>query len=226
MFFNGYMWNNSFVNSKHINNRTPISGLVLKILAMILNVFVIITLYSCDDCKKKVPVSPFEVESMIKKLSAVGFYIDPKIINKTDSNDQKNGLWLYENEVCIFLTTYRKGMKDGVEIVFRKRRNPISLDFLIIYRDSLMTDFIMLNNGMVEATTQNIRTNEDYPEFKKIFPFVGYDRSYEDGRIKYEGDILLGEEWEIDVEEIGEWKTYDEEGNYTFEMKWPQGYHL
>lgn len=198
----------------------------LKILAIMLNVFVVITLYSCDDCKNKVPMSPFEVENMIKKLSAVGFYIDPKIINKTDSNDQKNGLWLYENEGCIFLTTYRKDMKDGVEIVFGKRRNPISLDFLIIYRDSLMTDVIMFNNGKVEATTQNIRINEDYPEFKKIFPFVGHDRSYEDGRIEYEGELLMGEEWEIDVEEIGEWKVYDEEGNYTFEKKWPQGYQL
>lgn len=226
MFFNTDMWNNFFFNSEHINSWTPIRGLALKILAVILNVFVVITLYSCNDCKKEVPVSPFEVESMIKKLSAVGFYIDPKIINKTDSNDQKNGLWLYENEVCIFLTTYRKGMKDGVEIVFNNRLNPITLENLIIYKDSLMTDIITFDRGMVLGTTQNIRINEDYPEFKKLFPFVGHDRYYEDGRIEYEGELLMGEEWEIDVEEIGEWKVYDEEGNYTFEKKWPQGYHL
>lgn len=196
----------------------------LKTVLTVLSVC-IITLSSCNDCKK-VPVNPFDIENMIKRLSVIGFYIDPKIINMTNSDYQKFGLWLYGDEDFIFLTTYNKGEKDGVELIFNNKPNPIRLEYLIIYKDSFMTDVVSFDNGLITATTQNIRINDEYPEFYKVFPYIGYDRYYNNGKINAEGNVIMGEEWEIDFEYIGEWKIYDDDGNYTIRNRWPERYDL
>lgn len=206
------------------NNNLLFFKIWLKSLVTILSVCVI-TLSSCTECKK-VPVNPFGIENMIKKLAVIGFYIDPKIINLTDSDYQKFGLWLYENDDYIFMTTYNNGEKDGVELIFNSKANPIRLHYLIIYKDSFMTDVISFDNGLINGTTQNIRINDEYPEFDKVFPYVGYDRYYKNGKIEAEGNIILGEEWEIDCENIGEWKIYDDNGNYTTKYRWPERYDL
>lgn len=78
-----------------------------------------------------------------------------------------------------------------------------------------MTSIITFDDqGMIIGVTDSLRLNNEYPEYNKTFKYIGNDKYYEKGKLMREGPIILGDEWEIDCEEIGPHKLYDEDGGF------------
>ena len=73
----------------------------------------------------------------------------------------------------------------------------------------------MYNDGKVYSAIENIRNNYSYLTTDTVFKFLGFCKDFDDnGRIEAEGITVFGDEWEIDFENVGKWKIYDENGSF------------
>lgn len=168
-----------------------------------------------------------EGNNTLMKLKDIGISPSEVNINNLNSNGKKNGMWIEETEEYIIIQYYNNGIKDGLELWYDNKSNPIKINCIINYNHNDFYEIIDFDdNGLVLGLTQNIRINNKYPKAKHLYKYVGHHKSYKNGKITAEGDLIFDEEWEIDCVRIGEWKIYDEEGNYKIVNNWPFGNNL
>lgn len=171
-----------------------------------------IIVYSCDN--KKVSCQE-ECHTNLERLKSIGLIIDPDNINSKNNSNNKHGLWITENDTYINITTYNNGKKDGVESIYYKKNKTLELNYTFTYNKGFLTNAIMYNNGKVYSVIENIRNNCSYLTADTIFKFSGFCKDFDDnGRIEAEGMMVFGDELEIDFENVGKWKIYDENGSF------------
>ena len=155
------------------------------------------------------------IKHTLLELSKHGHNLPLEHINKYDASGNKHGIWIDENESFIYMTSYKNGQKDGIETIYYKLGKRTVISYIIYYTDGFSKHIITYSeNGNVLYTIENFELNDSYPEFKESFPYIGYTKNYyPSGKIQSEGYTLYGSDWEIDFEDIGNWKFYDENGN-------------
>lgn len=166
-------------------------------------------------------------ESAFTELREMGVYIPLAYVNKTDKNGKKHGIWIEKTIYGFIYYTYKNGVKDGPEIWYHSRANKIKISTLTMFKNGNMKEILMFgDDGLIIDTTQDIEENNRFQEFKRLFPYMGYEKSFTNGKIERAGDVIFNENWEIDFEEIGDWKYYDDEGNCIVKNLQPYGYLL
>lgn len=190
-----------------------------------LNIFILILAMcvACGNVRTKQNTLPAATTmSTTQRLKNVGVHIPTAHVNKYDLNGLKHGLWIEDNESSIILTSYVNGQKNGCEVVYNSRPEPIRLLYIITFCNDRMTSIITFDDqGMIIGVTDSLRLNNEYPEYNKTFKYIGNEKYYEKGKLMREGPIILGDEWEIDCEEIGPHKLYDEDGAFITKYLMP-----
>lgn len=169
----------------------------------------------------------YNFNNTLNKLREIDVDIPLTDVNKLDNNGKKNGIWITETEYRIYVGYYKNGMRDGVDIWYDNLTTPIKIMCISSYSHDVLREIINFDDdGTLSYMIQDIGLNDKFSEFRKFFKYLGHLKLYENGRLQSEGYIIFDEDWEIDCEEIGDWKIYDGKGNFTIENKWPVGYNL
>lgn len=190
--------------------------------------YVIIFLVAMSACKstKGNDKNTDNLKYTLDRLKEIGVVIPLTDVNKLDNN-KKNGIWITETEYRIHVEYYKNGIRDGVDIWYDNLKTPIKIICISSYSQDALNEIINFDDdGMLSYIIQDIGINYKFSEYRKFFKYIGYLKSYEKGRLQSEGYLIFDENWEIDCEEIGEWKIYNGEGNCTIENRWPEGYNL
>lgn len=184
-----------------------------------LNIFILILTMcvACGNVRTKQNTLPAATAmSTTQRLKNVGVHIPTAYVYKYDLNGLKHGLWIEDNESSITMTSYVNGMKDGCEVVYNSRPEPIRLLYIITFCNDKMTSIITFDDhGMIIGNIDSIRPNLEYPEYQDRFKYIGNDKYYKNGKLLRDGPTIFGEEWEIDCEFIGYHKIDDEDGSFT-----------
>lgn len=158
----------------------------------------------------------------IDKLTEIGINLIDNEVNNYGKDGKKHGIWVNDNNYCIKMTSYNNGEKDGIQSIYCRHKGTIILAYLIMYSRNRMKSIVSFDEGTglilgiiddIEQNDESINYPKDWePGFK--FPYVGYSREYnsKNGQLVAEGKIILGEDWEIDCEPIGEWIIYSSDG--------------
>lgn len=172
------------------------------------------------------------VYAQIKYFEMAPLSYNEEYINKTDSLCRRTGLWveyLEDKEGFIYSireTYYKEGKRNGTIKEFgisRTNPNLLSLQRLAYYKDDkpyLFEYLIDPDTGYWEMTKVNDNvdfryTPKNYVE-PGIFTYQCYTREYDKyGVLRREGWLVFEDDGELDSTEVGDWKIYDENGDYT-----------
>ena len=158
------------------------------------------------------------------------------MVNRVNSEGLKEGVWVNGDSRTnrFSICYYKNGQKEGVESTYWKilKAEDISQYYLasiITYKDDKYSEVIITyyENGQlwflirdIKAVTDFNPTPENYFSTYK-FPYQGYTQTYsENGVLIEEGPLLFDEDFFYDIQEVGEWKYYDESGNLIRTHDW------
>lgn len=148
------------------------------------------------------------------------------VYNQVDDNGNKHGLWIEYapgDETILDVTCYKNGVEDGPFRQYRSTKDTprkYSLSYMGFTKMGKPTrDFFNFyeESGNLRYSFSQISPLKDFESrFQNwtddLYQF--YSRYYrENGVIESEGWYASTIDIEIDVERVGEWKFYDEEGN-------------
>lgn len=139
-------------------------------------------------------------------------------VNQLDSLGVKTGLWV-DNYNWIFY--YNNGVKNGPGISIEPNSgSPFISEIIFTKQDNLEGSFIMFHpNGVIAILFTNLTPNTNF-KGKQICYSKDFDFKYQsycmefypNGKLQAEGWYILGEEIEVDLERVGIWKFYSEDG--------------
>ncbi len=143
------------------------------------------------------------------------------LINQTDSVGLKTGLWFEPHPDWIGY--YKNGVLDGAALVTSTDINGDRYTALMAFfrQGEPQGSFVMFHpNGVISFILTKLLPNTDFKEAQVVgysndfnFKYQGYGMEfYPSGKLQAEGWYILGEEIEIDLERVGVWKFYYEDG--------------
>lgn len=187
-------------------------------------IYVFIFLIECQISTNIIGARLSIFSSSLEKLASIGVFLASDRINEYDEHGFRNGMWIEENDFNVMIVNYISDKRNGMEMIYDKYKNSLKLSYILRYSIGELKSITMIDekSGLISGFVDNIEANDEsinYPvnwESGFKFPYIGYSTYYNpiDGRIESEGYEIFGEDWEMDCERVGEWKIYDEYGNY------------
>lgn len=158
----------------------------------------------------------------LAKIKDLGINIAVYPINQYNAKGNKQGVWIEDNDVYIKVSNFNNGLKVGCEFIYDSHKTPAHIYYAFTYKDNIIQSAIIYDdNGQMIAVLGEFKDINNFDNFhidyqlRKIFSYISYSQEFDNnGKIQAEGYLLLGKDWEIDAERIGDWKLYAPDGSF------------
>jgi len=162
--------------------------------------------------------------SQISMLKFDNTACDTTLYNKYDINHRKTGIWICSSNDVFTISLYADGEKDGSELIYTKQNNEYYLWYIENYCKGNLKNWLWFIDAEKYYIIDSINVNNSLIKDQKIWIdldtlYESYIRYYEKGRLKEEGWTIYPEDFELDSEDVGMWKIYDDKGNVYFEER-------
>jgi len=137
--------------------------------------------------------------------------------NQLNSQGQKEGLWVEDDENDIDYIYFHNGEANGMFYRIKKCNNSLTWFGELSNGEYVGTYYIFSDYGHLIFACNNFTKNTDSISLSNIVPeskcyCINY---YPNGFVESEGFLLFSDSPSFDSFEYGEWKYYDENGKLT-----------
>lgn len=152
-------------------------------------------------------------------------------INRTDSLDNKHGLWVEQNDNFMQFAMYKHGIKDGISWYLERPANgiqyqfsgfanfsngvPTSIEYVTSYDDKRNVHYVYLIDSISTISDRFVNVCHHYYICHPSKLIQGYQKEYHNGKLHSEGWLIspIEDGFILESSKVGEWIYYDESGS-------------
>ena len=179
-------------------------------------VVAILTFFISLNCNLFAQILMFDIDCV---------FIESTLYNQYDINNKKTGIWIESSQQSSSVSIYTEGEKNVIQLLFSKNKaGKNSLEYIRNYRDDKLEKMVWIPDKNLYYIVDSIRVNNSLIKEQKFWLdldtlYESYVRYYEKGKLKEEGWSIYPEYLELDSEDVGMWKIYDDKGNVYLEER-------
>ena len=167
-------------------------------------------------------ISPLLAQMSVLKIDSIVF--DTTLYNQYDVKNKKTGVWICNSDNLYTVSLYIDGEKDGPELIYLKENEKFRLWYIDNYSKGKLKKWVWFSDQERYYIVDSIRINNNLIKEQKFWIdldtlYESYVRYYEKGKLKEEGWTIYPESMELDSEDVGIWKVYDDKGNVYLEER-------